>query len=364
MTRPMVVRFGALGDMVLMTVAIRLLHRRFGLPVDVLASGAWTRPLLAGQPGVGEIYLLRSRRQPFWLDPDQWRLLRQLKKRGAGPTWLFDALKADKVRWLLQRAGWRPEQLLTVEELPHIRGEPFCERWRRFALLGPAPAGEAAPGASASDSAARDAADAVPRLRVPAQGRAELDGLLARHALAGRPLILVQAGNKRTMRRGSPRRRSNTKYWPEDRWAAVLRTLRSQHPEHALLLLGVTREAALNGEILALAQIADAHNMAGESSVTQLLALAERAFGLISVDTGSAHVAAAVGCPVLVLYHSPDAQRIYAARAGAAPAIHLTGGTDQGPSLLGLTPEQVMAGWRRLVAEREVAMSECKRLIL
>src|SRR6185437_6295627 len=338
--------------MVLLTVAIRLLHRRFGVPVDVLGSGEWTRPLLAGQPEVGEIYLLRSRRRPFWLGPDQWRVLRQLRQRGPGPTWLFDAHHADKPRWLLERAGWRAEHLLSAEQLRPIHGEPFCERWRRFALLEPTIAGAAAPGLPASTLGARNAADAVPRLQVPAQGRMDLQSLIGRYALADRPVILFQAGNKRTMHGGSRKRRSNTKYWPEGRWAAVLRMFRAEYPRHALLLLGAAREAALNKEILARAQVTDAHNLAGQSSVPQLLALVERAFGMVSVDTGSAHVAAAVGCPLLVLYNCPDTQQIYAARAGDAPVIHLTGGTNEAPSLLGLTPEQVMEGWGRLVAER------------
>jgi heptosyltransferase-2/heptosyltransferase-3 len=366
--RPLVVRFGALGDMVQLTVPIRLLHRRFGLPVDVLSSGAWTRPLLSGQPGVGEIYLLRSRRRPFWLGPDQWRLVRELRARGAGRTWLFDAHQIDKTRWLLQRAGWRPEHLLSAEQLPHIRGEPFCDRWRRFALLVPPPGGEAAAapdGAPATDPdrarSAAEEADAVPRLQVPAQGSAQLDALLARHALTDRPLILIQVGNKRTMHRGSRQRRSNTKYWPEERWAAVLRALRARHPGHALLLLGVAREAALNDEILALAQVADAHNLAGEVPVPQLLALTARAFGMVSVDTGPAHVAAAVGCPVLVLYHCPDTQRIYGLRAGDAPVQQLLGGTAEAPSLLGLTPQQVMEGWGRLIAEREAGVAAPSR---
>src|SRR5665213_3003281 len=136
MTRPLVVRFGALGDMVLMTVAIRLLQARFGSPVDVLSSGAWTRPLLAGQPGVGQIYLLPSRHRPFWLAPDQWRLVHELKGRGPGPTWLFDA-QTDKTRWLLQRAGWRPEHLASLDRLPDIANESLCDPWRLLSQLDP-----------------------------------------------------------------------------------------------------------------------------------------------------------------------------------------------------------------------------------
>ena len=37
-SRPLIVRFGALGDMVILTVMIRHLHERFGAPVDVELS--------------------------------------------------------------------------------------------------------------------------------------------------------------------------------------------------------------------------------------------------------------------------------------------------------------------------------------
>ena len=54
LARPLLVRFAAFGDAVLLTPLIRQLHARFGSPVDLLSSGPWTQPLLQGQPGVGE----------------------------------------------------------------------------------------------------------------------------------------------------------------------------------------------------------------------------------------------------------------------------------------------------------------------
>src|ERR1700712_4574281 len=88
--RPLVVRFGALGDMVILTVLIRHLHARFGQPVDIVASGGWARPLLQDQPGVGDIYVIRSRNTPYWLSSEQREMVKVLRARGAGPTWLAD----------------------------------------------------------------------------------------------------------------------------------------------------------------------------------------------------------------------------------------------------------------------------------
>ena len=61
---PLIVRCGAMGDMVLLTPLIRLLAQRYGRPVDLLTSGSWTAPLLHGQPEVGHLQVLTSRKTP------------------------------------------------------------------------------------------------------------------------------------------------------------------------------------------------------------------------------------------------------------------------------------------------------------
>src|ERR1700724_1132480 len=57
--------------MVLLTALIRVLYAEFNVPVDIVTSGPWSEPLLHGQPGVGEIFSMRSRKTPYWLNPDQ-----------------------------------------------------------------------------------------------------------------------------------------------------------------------------------------------------------------------------------------------------------------------------------------------------
>ncbi|MFO1410219.1 MAG: hypothetical protein U1F06_07560 [Steroidobacteraceae bacterium] len=88
--RPLVMRCGAMGDMVLLLPLLQALQRRFGTPVDVVGSGGWTRPLLQDQPGVGELFLLQSRRRPYLVSPDQWRVVADLRRRGPAPTWFLD----------------------------------------------------------------------------------------------------------------------------------------------------------------------------------------------------------------------------------------------------------------------------------
>lgn len=339
-SRPLLVRFGALGDMTILTVMIRLLHERFGEPVDIVGSGGWTRPLLQGQPGVGELYLIRSRRRPFWSSPEQWRLMRDLRNRGAGPTWLCDESN-EKILRLLARAGWRETDSCHYSGLTGMRGPHMCDLWQRFAYRNPVVlGGNDLP--IATQQPARGVLAITPHLRT------ELDAWLQSRGLNGHSLILVQVGNKRTMRRGSVTRSSNSKYWPEENWATVIRSLRERHPSHAMLLLGVPQEAALNDEILRLARVDRAFNVAHDVPIPRLLALAERATGTVSVDTGPAHVVAAVGCPVVTLFGKTNPQ-LYAPRGPNDKVICLTGTFDGQQSMLGITPDEVLSAWRTLV---------------
>jgi heptosyltransferase-2/heptosyltransferase-3 len=108
------------------------------------------------------------------------------------------------------------------------------------------------------------------------------------------------------MRRGSRRRASNTKFWPEIHWAAVIDRLADLHPQHVILLLGVPSESALNDDILRCVRTTRAINAASDLPIPRLAALMERADALVTVDTGPAHVGAAVGLPMLVLFGAVD----------------------------------------------------------
>src|SRR5215831_11490828 len=194
-SRPLIVRFGALGDMTILTVMIRLLHERFGKPVDILGSGGWTRPLLEGQPGVGTLYLVGSRRKPYLLSPEQWRLVKTLRERGASPTWLCDQDNA-KISRLLHRAGWTDAHCCHYAGLQGVPGPHMCDLWQRFAYRNPSVVG-------GNDLPIAHAERAHAVLTVTDSQRHDLDAWLDLRRLGDRPLILVQMGNKRTMRRGS-----------------------------------------------------------------------------------------------------------------------------------------------------------------
>ncbi len=319
--------------MVLLTALIRVLHAEFRAPVDIVTSGPWSAPLLRGQPGVGEIFSVRSRKTPYWMSIDQQRVVRQLRDRGAGPTWFCDGDQA--AMHLLQRAAIPSGHVVNVKDHPLLPGEHATQQWRRLAQIMP----------RGVSGAAADIDAVLPgcHLEVTQVQRDQLTAWLKTRDLAAQPLILVQIGNKRTMRRGPRRLAVNNKYWPNERWAQVLRFLHRQHPGHALVLLGTGPEFKLNQELAALAGIDGLHNVADDLPVPRLVSLLDRAAGLVSVDSGPAHAAAAVGCPQVVLFGkaSPSLYRPWGT-AGAEVRL-LTGQVDGEPDMLGIDAGSVIA---------------------
>jgi heptosyltransferase-2/heptosyltransferase-3 len=325
--------------MVLLTALIRVLYAEFRVPVDIVTSGPWSEPLLRGQPGVGEIFSMRSRKTPYWLSADQRRVVRQLRARTPGPTWFCDG--DDAARPILDRAGIPSEFIVDVKDHALLPGEHATQQWRRLAQIMPSmPVG--------MHPAEIDAVAPGCYLEVAQSQRAELKAWLEARDLAGQPMIAVQIGNKRTMRRGPRRLAVNNKYWPLERWAEVLQFLRGHHPRHAILLLGTGPEFELNRELASLADIRGLHNVADDLPIPRLVALLERADGLLTVDSGPAHAAAGVGCPQVVLF-GKALPSLYRPWGTAGAEVQLLRGEVAGePTMLGIDAASVIAAWSTL----------------
>ena len=327
--------------MVLITALIRGLSARFDVNVDVLTSGPWSEPLLRGQSGVGEIITVRSRKTPYWLSSDQQRAVRWLRARGPGPTWFCDG--NDAARPMLSRAGIVDAFIVDSKNHPLRAGEHATEQWQRLAGILPAagvPDGVAEQGPGAATGGAY--------LQISDEQRVDLRRWLRSRRLEATPIIAVQMGNKRTMRRGPRRLAENTKYWPKERWVDVLRHVRGRHPSHAIVLLGTGPEQRLNEELIGLARIDGLYNLADDLPVPRLVALLGQAQGLITVDSGPAHAAAAVGCPLVVLFGKASTTLYRPWGTTGADVRVLTGQIDGEPNMQGISSEDVRTAWDSL----------------
>lgn len=106
----------------------------------------------------------------------------------------------------------------------------------------------------------------------------------------------------------SSERRNNFRNWPADRYAAVADAAMRRGYQVALTGGGSELERWYGAEITRL-MVRSPLNFIGRTSLKQLLAVLERADVLISPDSGPAHMANAVGTPVIGLYASSNPRR-------------------------------------------------------
>ena len=339
---PLVVRFGAFGDMVLLTVLLRQLHARFGKPVDVVSSGPWTQPLLEGQESLGRLIVIRSRRTPYWLAPDQRQLVAWLRERGAGPTWFCDVSRG---KGLLQRGGVPEEYICNYSSFTWSPDEGFPDRFVRMA--GETPAVFAGLLPPPAPTVSRDA-----HLVISSEARASAEGWLAQRGLAGRPFVVIHPGSAHIARRTFRSPVSTDRYWPEDRWGRVINLVRDLRPDHNVLLTGTKAERKFNDAIIATSGATGAYNAANELSIRTLLPLLERAHSMISIDTGPAHAAAALGRPTVAVFGKQNSV-LFRPGGPTTPAVAVTGLVDGIQDIMGITPEAVFSAWTALIRTSE-----------
>jgi heptosyltransferase-2/heptosyltransferase-3 len=342
--RPLVMRCGALGDMVLLTVLLSALHARFGTKVDLICTGPWVHELLAGQASLGEVFVLGSRHIPYWASPRQRRLVQWLRARGAGPTWFCDR---DAGRELLRRGGIPDDYVCDSRLFPWVPGETFGDRYLRLARFTP-------PGLAGRLPQDMPAVEPAAHLEIAPAARVRLEAWLAARGLAGRPYIIFHPGCRHLTRRRMRSRAGIAKYWPEERWAQVVRAVRERAPGHAIVFTGTRPEARLNADIITRAGVADLHNVAGELPLPQLLALLARAQSMIAVDTGPTHAAAALRRPTVALMGTIE-PALYRPGGSGTPAAALTGRVDGRQDILGITPGDVVEAWSALARAPSLA---------
>src|SRR5450432_122197 len=213
---PLVVRFGRVGDMVLQTPLLHLLHQRYRHPCILLTSGPWSSALFTGSEDVHQVWQLRARHAPFILSPERWRLISALR-RHRGPVYVTEdsARHVPKIRRLLALAGLGPERCVFLNDSPAKSGEHWIDQLLRFGQL--APTAFDATDYPVSQGGQWTAA----RLSVYPSDRMNRDAWLRERGFGlDKPLILLQPGNKRSMKWGR-QRHADSKAGPIERWAGL-----------------------------------------------------------------------------------------------------------------------------------------------
>lgn len=270
--RILVVRFSAIGDIVLTTPLLRALRTRHPEAHITFVTRQVYQPLLADNPRINEVIgwepntpfgelaaALRARRFTHQLD-------------------LHGSLRSGRLRRALGgRWGKYPKHRLARMVL--IRAKRNYYRDTRHVA-------ERYFDAARHLDVRPDGAPAELYLRREAVVRA--DAFLEAHRL----------GRERTLLAVAPGAAHATKRWPARHWAALIGRLTTRAD---VVILGGPAEAEL-GARLAEAGGGRAASAAGCFDLQGTAALLKRARSLAAGDTGVMHMASAVGTPVVALY--------------------------------------------------------------
>jgi heptosyltransferase-2/heptosyltransferase-3 len=319
---------------------IRLLKELYDCPCDLLGA-YWAAELYSSDPRVGEIFCLKSRKLPYLLSLNQQRAVKWIRSRGFGPVFLLDTM--PKVARLLSLGGVAAEDVITYAGK---RPEGTHHIDHMFSVAAHAP------------NALRPMPKSLSRameLVVSDKDRAHITQWLRGIDCAQKPYVVIHPGCSKTFkRRGLDWR----KHWPQERWVEVIHHILRIEPTCRVLINGAATEAEMTAQLAAACSDARVCNIAGQTSVRQLMALLEGALCCISVDTGPAHIAAAVNCPLVVLFGAVPPHSM--APISISSPVHVLSGPIGAPepddrhewaachSMLAITTEMVIGALDKL----------------
>lgn len=350
---PTVFFFCRLGDMVMLTRMLNVLHQRYGRPCQVIGTGSWTRDIYAGNPDVAAVWSF-ARHWPFVLDPAWWPVRRALRSAAPGPIYICERhyRQTPRIRRMLRLSHVDPQRCVFLTDIPIRETEHVVDRTVGLAARTPVAL------RAAEYPLPRDETVDGPRLYLLDSERATRDAWLKSRDWWQHEIILVQPGNHRSMgpRRARWRRlNSDDKWWPIERWAELLHRIQRERPEALLLLRGSQEEVPMLQEILAATRLPSA--AAVGTDLRQLFALCEVASSMISVDTGPAHAAAALSVPLVVLYgvHSP---LHWLPRSPSGSPVIGIGGPPVYSRIDQLPVDSVFEAWQRVAPDSRPAMKQ------
>lgn len=346
---PVVIRFGRLGDTVLLAPLLRKLHLRYGAPCRLVSLGECSRTLYRHSEDVAEVHWFASQHGWLWTNPQRLRVALALRQMREAPFYICepDVRTRTKVRPMLALAGIPAEHCVFIEDIPLREGEHWIDWLLRFGDLAP-DAFAQTPALEPSRLAHAPSLHATPAELVEARA-----WLAAQGVDATQPLVLLQPANKRTMRWNGVRDAADDdKSWPTARWAELARAILQWQPDAHVLLCGCAAEADYLASIRAEAGLPRLLAPAGGLPLGLLRGLMELAHSMVSVDTGPAHLAAATGCPLVVLF-GHRWPWMWMPRSASGSAVTVLGGLPHTPRVDRIGVEEVAQAWWRLPPRAE-----------
>ncbi|MDB6100305.1 MAG: lipopolysaccharide heptosyltransferase family protein, partial [Gammaproteobacteria bacterium] len=136
--RPTVFFFCRLGDMVMLTALLNLLHQRYRLPCQVIGTGSWTSAVYEGHPDVAGVWAFH-RHLPFPFDSAWPAVRRALRDSDPGPIYICERhyRQLPRIRRMLKLAGVNPNRCAFLTDEPIKDPEHLVDRMVRLGTRTP-----------------------------------------------------------------------------------------------------------------------------------------------------------------------------------------------------------------------------------
>jgi heptosyltransferase-1 len=286
--RVLIIKMSSIGDVVLALPVATALKRSDPAIHITWAVEDWTAPLVIGHPDVDRVVVFPRMRwsqvSPAWL------------RRFAAAV---RALRARSYDVSIDLQGLARSALLVVLARAPLRLVSALRREGSGLVSQPVPNSDRPHAADEYLRCAQflGAADEPATFRLPVAAEAvhSIGERLAAHGIgASLPLVVV-----------NPSASSAHRTWRAARWTALLDEL----PRGAaVVLVGDTGQVTQHRRIVRRCARPPL-DLTGQTTLAELVALLNRCAVHISPDTGSVHIAAALGKPVVALYGPTDAAR-------------------------------------------------------
>lgn len=273
----LIIKPGAIGDLLQITPVIRALHGKYPLArISLLVSSGVTASLFSYNPLVHETIIFDKRgehRSLFAL----FRLRQRLRQGRYDLVLNFQ--RSNLKAWFLASAAF-PCRVLVYQKARNRTVHAVVNHLETLAPLG------------------IDLSEAGHELelRTGTEAKRFVDELFAEEGLAGVPLIAINPGASHRVNR-----------WSTERFASLADTL-AERLRARVLIVGGGEDVGLASEIASRCASSPLL-LTGRTDLLQLGALLKRCQFLVTGDTGPMHIATAVGTKVIALFGAADPAR-------------------------------------------------------
>lgn len=301
--RILVIKLGALGDFILAFGPFQAIRRHHPDAVITLLTTAPFQSLARASGWFDEIWV-DDRPRPWQLGA--WRALGQ-RLRDARFSRVYDLQTSDRSGWYFRLCSRdKPEWSGIVRGCSHPHRNPGRDRLHTVER-------------QAEQLAAAGISD------VPPPDLGWLDADVARFPLPAQFLLLVPGGAAHRP----------AKRWPAKRYGALAQSLAARGIPPVVIGGPAEKEAAATIS----AACPGALSLIGDTSLLEIAGIARRAAAAVGNDTGPMHIAAAVGCPSVVLFSAESDPALCGQRGPAVTVLRR-------PSLQRLSVDEVEAALR------------------